>query len=242
MPTISRPLGFFIAVSVVGIGIYMYTSAQSDAGSGMKLAATKSKAADKPSDYTDEDYGASFDAPAKDLPIHNVFMPLVRNEGAAGAGGVASADDQKAKLDSMRIPAAIAGGDPNWIFTGYAVINGERSALLENRSTHHSDFVTEGAAWKASRLLRIQGESVVFDDLAGGQAIVTRFDSALATKSDAKPAPDATLKPLDVTPMMQGPIGQPQGPGGPGRRRVMNNVMPGNISIVNGTVSISAGD
>lgn len=237
---VSRPVGIFVAVSIVGIGVYMYVSAQSDSGASSKPAALASKANEKPPEYPDEDYSATFDPPDKSAAVHNVFMPVVRNDSGSLGGPGDAATSQR---DAMRIPSTVAAGDPNWIFTGYAVINGVRSALLENRSTHHSDFVREGSAWKASRLLRIGSGAVVFDDLAGGQVSVIRFDPVLAAKADNKAQPDDGLKPLNPA-TLQGPIGPGPGPAGgpsgPGRVRV--NGMPSGAMMINGaTVQLSPG-
>jgi hypothetical protein len=236
MLTVSRPVGLLIAVSVVGIGVYAYAGTQSDPAAATKPSRGSNKVAGKASEYTSEDFTARFDPPPKKLPLRNVFVPLLRNDSATS-----STDTGTAVKDILRVPGNLAGGNPNWIFTGFAVINGEKTALLEDRSNHHSEFVKEGSPWKTSRILRISAGSIVLDDMAGGRLAVMRFDPLLDAKSAAKTEPDAGLKPVDPGPALQGAIG-PGGPPNGGRPRINRGQIQGGQMIINGNaISISPG-
>ncbi len=238
MPTISRPVGIFIALAVT-LGIIAYAQTSSDPPKkAAALATNKGKTVVKSSEFNDEDYTSRFESPTKKSALRNVFMPLLRNDARA------TPDTGMLSKDILRVPGNLAGGDPNWIFTGYAVLNGEKSGLLENRATHQSALVKEGQDWKMTRVIRINSGSIVFADIDNSQVAVMRFDPTIAAKSDGKNGPDLGLKPLDPGPAIQGQIGPggPAGPGGPGGPggpngggpRIFRGGLPGGAMVIEG--------
>jgi hypothetical protein len=231
MSTISPSVRNLIGLLVVVVGASLYLQGQADPAKKTTLSVATRRDAPKSTEFTAEDYSAHFAPPSVKSGLRNIFAPLVKND-----NGVSTVS-QPGSSDIIHVPANFAGGDANWIFTGYAVVNGEKSALLENRTTHLSEFVKEGASWKTSRIERINPGSVVFADADGGKVPVMRFDPLLASKSDAKSGPDLGLKPLDPTPALQGAIGPipPSAPPGlMGRRVFRGGAFPPGAVIVSG--------
>ena len=241
--TISPRMALFATLGVVAI-VYFIDSQKAELPKKRAVAAAP-KTAPKSTDYDESDYSAHFDSPKPQSPLRNVFNALVKNDGATAS----SSDSATTAKDTLHVPGPLAGGDPNWIFTGYAVLNGQKSGLLENHSTHQSAFVKEGEIWKTSQIVRISAGSIIFGDLAGGQVPVMRFDPFLASKSETKAGSDQNLKPMDPA-ALQGPIGMPGIPAAtgpqpfPGRRGRGGPVMQmdsGSGFIISGA-SVSIGN
>jgi hypothetical protein len=195
MASYERPLiyGGLAVVAIVLLCIYGSPTPKPKP----KAAKPASALAARHSDYTDADYAAHFDPPKAKL--RDIFLPVVRGDMAADM------EDSSAS-DADKIPATVAGGDPNWVYTGMAIVDGARLALLENASTHQSGFVQEGDRWKNSKISKITSQSVTFVDADGDSEAVLRFDPDAAPAS--KPLPDAGFQPLSVGPNLNGPIGR----------------------------------
>ncbi len=189
----ARPLVYGLLV-VLAIVAY---SLSSDAGStGSKAPVSKPHApaiARSDIEFDHADFVARFDKPS--LQMRNPFVPLVeiRTAGPSTSG------------DLDHIPADLAHGEANWIFTGLAEVDGVRLALLENSQTRRGGFVKEGEIWKTCRVQTITSQSVVLLDLHGGRQVVMRLDPNKPAKPKA--APNAGVQPVTVPPALTGPIG-----------------------------------
>lgn len=167
-----------------------------------KPAATASTAS-ADSDLIDVDYTSSFEKPAG--KPRDLFLPLVKaDDGPKTVAAPAPPPPQ----DIVRIPANFADGASDWIFTGFAIANGEKMALLENTGTHEAGYVKEGEPWKSSTVQRITPQSIVFLDKKGASQVVLRYDPDLEQKAKNPAAPaDAGLHPVDPGSALHGPIG-----------------------------------
>jgi hypothetical protein len=124
------------------------------------------------------------------------FQPLVSRTQTASS--LALAPDA--------VPAELAGGDPNWVYTGTAEIDGKPTALLENRVTAESDFVNQGQKWKRSEVTQILPQSLILAGpsgrkikltLSNGEAVIGTGPGADRLASGFRP----------VNPALSGPIG-----------------------------------
>lgn len=88
--------------------------------------------------------------PLVNEPVRNAFKPLVARADrsamvAAGWTGV---------------PVEIAG-EPTWIYTGMAEVDGVPTALLENTRTLDGVFLKQGQKWKGATVTQIKPEELV---------------------------------------------------------------------------------
>ncbi len=120
--------------------------------------------------YRPEDYTASF--PPVDLPLRDAFRP-----GVAKTRTVAK-NAQSTPVGVNGIPAGFTGGDPNWIYTGNAEVNGVPNALLENTSTQEGVFLRPGETWKDLSLEAVVGEAIVLLGPRGARRTVHLADPA----------------------------------------------------------------
>lgn len=222
-----RPV-VFVPLGILVLACLVYLNGDSDDPKKPAAAAVKPASTKDVSDYTADDFSAHFDAPKAKL--RSIFMPLVVP--AVDHPVVATTAAPK---DPDGIPADLAGGDPNWIFTGYAVVSGVTMALLENQSTHHSELVKQGAAWKTSRLESVTTASILLVGKEGVSHVVLRHVAKAAPPATAgEPGPGGA----------PGPGGMP-GPGGPGGAQPFNPAngvarpirgpigMPPGVTIIN---------
>lgn len=153
------------------------------------------------SEFTADDYSAKF-GPAKPV-ARNVFVPLV--VATSGTPIVANTPPK----DPDAIPPELAGGDPNWIYTGFAMIDGSSMALLENTATHRTSMVHRGDAWLTSTLSGISPANIVLVSKEGLQHVVLRH----VAKPDTTGAPSPDGNPGGAPGRMP-PSGMPAMPPG----------------------------
>jgi hypothetical protein len=147
--------------------------------------------------FQPEDYTAHF-APTV-LVTRNAFQPLVMRKSNLLAQQLAAAGN---------IPAEFAGGDPNWICTGSAQVDGVLQGLIEKKTTSDGVFLKQGDHWKNCVVSQVMEDSVVLVG-PGGEAktIHVKQDEASGEELDAGNNP--------VQPQLNGPIGGgPQVSGG----------------------------
>jgi hypothetical protein len=144
------------------------------------------------------------------IPPRDIFMPsLAAMQGPDGAPPPSGLE---------KVPAADAGGDSNWVYTGFAAFGGAHYALLENATSHQSGFVKEGDTWKKSKIVSIRADSVAFVGPDGTEDTVLRYDANSKTSgakgqvADGEGDQVAPVQPMP--PGMNGPIGR-RGGGGP---------------------------
>jgi len=177
----------YLGVAAVAVAAWLLTEDDSSKASEGRKPTTAVKK--NGAGFTDEDYQATF-PPVLDSG-KNSFRPLIARSGAADFG---------LALAPNAIPLDFAGGEPNWIFTGVAIIDGAPVALLENSSTQEGVFVKHGDRWKSSRVAMITPDSVVL----AGPSGTTRTAKIVDTFDDLV---TSTIRPLDLNAAVESAIG-----------------------------------
>jgi hypothetical protein len=149
---------FWYVFIAAALGIFAYFFTQDDSvpirKSKKTVASQTKKAADE---FLPIDYTAKF--PAYSEPAKDAFKPLIIRSSDAGKGVSA--------VPNGGIPINYTGGEPNWNYTGVAVINGIPNALLDNSGTGEGVFLKAGDHWKSSSVLTVTQDSVVLQDKEG---------------------------------------------------------------------------
>ena len=202
MAQISKPLlyGLFGVVVVAAVLMTQGDSASAGSSAKKKTKSTKSKLL---SDFTDEDYTVKFDR--LQSTTKNSFKPVIVSYSGSGTPGAALMNS---------IPSALAGGDPSWSFTGVAVVDGERMALVENSATQEGDYIKVGQAWKTCKVVRIEDTKLVlmgdsgdtrdvnlnsFEQLEDGQVL-----PGLGSSKPVNPLKGPIGSKISVTPLNRG--------------------------------------
>ncbi len=190
---ISRPVLYGLIGIIAFAGWYL---TEPDNGATSKAAKPKS-AASKGKDngvmFTDQDYKARY--AALDASMPNVFKPIVAR----------STGPSSELLSPNSIPADFAGGDPNWIYTGMATVDGLAMGLVENGASGDGEFLTISQHWKKARVLKITAEALVMESDRGVIRTMTlkNYDDVLP------PIPtEGIVEPVNP---LQGPIGDGNG-------------------------------
>ncbi len=195
-------------VAILGIGGILYISTEGDstpkAALKPKVSTTKvATGTGEEAVFEKLDRTSSFGL-MNDTP-RNAFIPVVARRGGIGSG------DGKGN----EIPTDITGGEGNWVYTGTAETDGQRVALIENRTTNDAVFLKRGERWKSGYVVRISEYSVILSGPNGTKTIGLVDDSApLATLSRGNRS--GTLPPasIDLPPSLNGPIGGRRGGNG----------------------------
>lgn len=204
MSLIKKPV-FWIGVVGVGIAGWILTNPESHTSNQLGRTTRKKVAAKTSEVFTEEDYKAKF-APMQ-ISFKNSFTPIVARRDATLGGGDGAANE---------IPLEFTGGNAGWVYTGSAEIDGQISALLENRTTGDGVFLKPGERWKSAVVVKILGDGVVMRGPSG--------EKTFALVDDSSKAPVATVNPnTNVVPParvsnvpggLSGPIGRGNFPGG----------------------------
>lgn len=193
MAKVSRPVIYTAVLGAVAYGVVILTEPDTPNRTNRPRPAATAQSNIRTSDLIQqEDYNANF--PRLLGAPRDSFRPLVVR--ASGTTPLSAA-----RLDA--VPAAFAGGDPNWRYTGNASIDGVSVALLENDATGDGVFLRVGEAWKRLVLTAIEPEAIV---LTGPGGAVRRVRLGIPEFEDPTAGP-AGVAPLAVTPPLQGPIG-----------------------------------
>ncbi len=188
----SRPV-MFTAIFAVAVAAWFLTSEDSTSGKGKKAVVKRATASKDKLGFLPEDYEPPKFEPAL-AGVASKFQPLVSRTQTASQ--LALAPDA--------VPAELAGGDPNWVYTGTAEIDGKPTALLENRVTAESDFVNQGQKWKRCEISQILPQGLV---LAGpsGRKVKLALNNGEATIGSGPDRLASGFRPLN--PALSGPIG-----------------------------------
>lgn len=194
MAKISRPV-LYGGIGVIAVAAWILTAEEEPTGSGRKVSRSPKKTVAASGAFTKEDYEAtsvSFEPVEKSSD--SSFDPVVKK--IKGAGELNLMPDQ--------VPAELAGGDPNWVYTGTAEIDGKPTALLENRVTLESSFVNQGEKWQRATISQILPQGII---LAGpsGKKVKLTLNNGEATVSGAPERFASGFQP--VSPALRGPIG-----------------------------------
>ena len=139
--------------------------------------------------YLKEDYENRYAPVNAGTP--NAFKPIVARLSGANAE----------LLAPNAIPADMAGGDPNWVYTGMATVDGVAMGLVENGSTGDGEFLKNNQKWKRARVLKITPDSLVMESERG----VVRT-MRLKNEDSFFPPPENCGGLIPINPL-QGPIG-----------------------------------
>lgn len=153
MSFLQKPI-FWVGLGALGIVAWFATSPQEGPKLTTKRATKRTSKAKGQETYLREDFERTFAPVRSDLK--NVFVPIVAKSGVGGADSLANA-----------IPPDFAGGDPGWVYTGNAEIDGVPSALLEHRPTGEGVFLQAGKRWRNAIVLRIEANAVVMKGPSG---------------------------------------------------------------------------
>ncbi|MFN8140115.1 MAG: hypothetical protein U0R49_09995 [Fimbriimonadales bacterium] len=188
---LSKPIWYALILTVV-VAAFLSLSDGPAKGSSSKKSSAVAKKSSKPGQFDEADYKAKFQAVS--TAAKNVFMPVAGL--SSGAPGIPSKTDA--------IPAAFAGGDSNWVYTGTAEVDGVPVALFENTSDREGVFLKHGERWKSSRVLQIGPDYVVLASESGLTHRVALPPYNMAVESgpmDVSGAARAVLSPrVSVTP------------------------------------------
>jgi hypothetical protein len=173
----------------------------SDDAPARKSKPTKRKASQSEDDekYVTAEMELKFDRPGG--TVRNVFHPLVAVEKPEKAPPPPPPADQ----DLTAIPAKVADGESNWVFTGMAEVDGVKFALLQNKSTQKSGLIKEGEYWRKSQLLSVSLDSLLFVGPDGNIQTVQRFDPNAPPK--VKTETEGGFRPYNLSGTLAGPIG-----------------------------------
>lgn len=194
MPKISRPV-LYTALGAIAVAAWVMTGEEAPKGTSKKLPRLAKKSTKTVGSFTEEDFSASAKSFGPVVKItRNSFDPLVIRDRTA-------ADFQ---LMPDQVPAELTGGDPNWVYTGTAEIDGKPTALLENRVTMESSFVNQGEKWQRTTIALILPQGIV---LAGpsGKKVKLTLNNGEATVTGASERIASGFQP--VNPSLRGPIG-----------------------------------
>jgi len=192
---ISRPV---LYTALAGIAVAAFVLNQEEpAKVAAKVKSKKSTTSTVKDKYGFDEWDRkvkSTDFPQVTITAKNAFQPeVIRTKGAAE---VAIAPDA--------VPAELASGDPNWFYTGNAELDGKPTALLDNRVTMESEFVSQGQKWKRCTIVKIEPQALV---LAGpsGRKVKLTLSTGDMTVYPGTPRMASGYQP--VNPALNGPIG-----------------------------------
>jgi hypothetical protein len=195
MTRVSKPVLYLAIAALMVIGYLLATPPSTAKRSPKKTTTVRKPAAS--SIYTDADRSANFTD--KILVSRDAFQPLVVRKSAALSEALAA---------SGVIPPEFAGGDPNWICTGTAEVDGVRQVLLENKSTSEGVFLRVGERWKSSVVSDVGEDSAT---LVGPGGIAKTIHVQQEQGADSG---ESVEEMMPVQPNLNGVIGGGRAPAG----------------------------
>jgi hypothetical protein len=191
-------------VAILGFLIYDGLFPAEPTASSSSTRSTKKKTpakADK-GGFLPEDYEAKF--ASYSTPVRNSFTPLVAKKAITpsvpAGGGVAAGP-------SPYLSGALTGGEGNWMYTGYAEVDGVRQGLLENSSTSESVFLRPGQKWKQLVVRTIGAEKMVVTGPDGASVTLPVGDIANEQKANPNVVPPGGVVPVNPGGALRGQIG-----------------------------------
>ncbi|AIE85989.1 hypothetical protein [Fimbriimonas ginsengisoli] len=231
MAVVSKPI-LIGGLILIGAAVVFVSNGQDAPKTVKKPPKSHSKSLSKlESEFTEEDYTTRFGKPNQKL--RNLFSPLVVAEAPKTAVVLPTGPVEPPK-DVDKIPAELADNDGNWVYTGFAQVNGKDLALIENSTTHQGGFVKQGEIWKKTKIIAISTGSIVLLDKDGKPKVILRYDP---NRPQPAQTPGGAPNSGSVQPVnpLQGPIGGPSGfrggPSGP-PPGMQIRPMPGNMGTM----------
>jgi hypothetical protein len=162
---ISRPV-LYILIGAVAIGAFYLTNEEVVARKGATKKKTTSIASKLPEGFTEADLTAKFSRIAE--PPKDAFVPIVVRSNEGGA---------ETALSPNAVPSVLTGGDPNWVYTGMAEIDGIPMGLLENKVTGEGVFLKHSESWKMATVTGISPFSLILVAKSGKNYTLTITES-----------------------------------------------------------------
>lgn len=187
---LSRPVIYTLVLAVCA-GAWLLTSEEVIARKGAPKRKTTASKLNLPTGFTKEDLDARFNS-VNDAP-KDAFQPIVAKS-TSGSERTAASD---------QVPSILTGGDPNWVFTGMAEIDGVATGLLENRSTGEGVFLRPMEGWRRATVQSISASTLVLRGESGKDYFL-KIPDPFAAGANA-PVADRGFEP--VNPPIRGPIG-----------------------------------
>ena len=185
-----------VGVGVLGFLVFDMVSG-GDPATRTKLPKPKSKKKEVVSQYTPEDYKATF--AVLNEPVRNAFRPLIVKRGPIGlpipTGG------------PIVLPLGWVGNQAGWAYTGYAEVDGLRQGLVENSVTGESVFLRSGQRWKALTVRAITAENMEVTGPDGTQLTIPVVDPNAEQKVATNVVPPGGVAPVNPGTALSGPIG-----------------------------------
>ena len=162
MLKLSRPV-IYSALGAIVVVAFLMTGEQPKKSSSTKAKTKKSSTVKRAeTEFLPEDYKKGGFQPIV-IVSPNKFTPLVQK--------TKTSMDYALAPDS--VPAELAGGDPNWVYTGTAELDGKPTALVENRVTGESEFVNQGQKWKRASISQILPQGLILAGPSGKKVKLT---------------------------------------------------------------------
>lgn len=152
----------YTAFGLLAIGAVAFVYTEPDAPAKKPKTTrttTKSKAKGDTTQITEEDLKAKF--PRVSSVAKDAFQPGV----TTGKGGAAKPATQLKPLILPAPPVKPVEGVmalSNWTLTGISLVDGVRTALIENKASGDSTFLKTGSLWKGLRVASITGDTLNF--------------------------------------------------------------------------------
>ena len=201
------PLALYVGAPVLAYFIYdgLFPAAPASSAKSRVTARSRTSTTTKTNSlFTEEDYEAKF-ASFKKAP-RDAFRPLVEKKNTNARTAAA--------LGAGVLPGDLTGGEANWVYTGYASLNGVRQGLLENSSSGESVFLVVWQRWRALTVQTIGAEEMIVTGPTGTAVTIPIGDTATEqTPTPGVVAPNGGTAPLNPAGALAGPIGGV--PGGP---------------------------
>ena len=225
-----------VYLALIGAGAAIYVLTEPEAATKKKTPnKTNSRTASAPDGFAPEDLTAKF--PRYSGAAKDAFQPKV----IATKPSALKTGPKPSPLMVLPPPRPVtvtlnAVSLDAWTLTGINVVNGSRSALMENKTTGESVFLKAGVSWNTFKVGSIEPNALV---LIGPTGTVRRVGfpeapaekvASVAPQTPAVPAPNVNLPSVPAT----DPSATPE----QGRRR-RNRVRSGDTVAQNGATSVN---
>jgi hypothetical protein len=193
-PPVNKKLLTYGVFALVAAGLWLMTDSPSVRKSnGPKRPPAKHSSSKTTELFTEEDYKAHF--ANLNLPVKNVFRPLILPATAGGVGLAAIAPNE--------IPKDFTDGKTAWLYTGTAIVDGVPMALVENTETGEGEFLKVGQRWMHAVVRKITPIALVME---GPNGRVRTMD-LLKEIGDGEETTLAGMDVRPVSPNLAGAIG-----------------------------------
>ncbi len=158
MAKVSRPVVYAVVAAVAAYAVVLLTEPEKPA-SAPKKRSTLGAGTKAPTGFLPEDMTAQF-APYSGKG-RDAFRPeIVPKQAVLNA----LPSSKPAKPSGLFSQLGLRG---SWTLTGINIVNGGRSALIENTTTGDSAFLKEGDSWNGLQVVTIETNTVVFLNTLG---------------------------------------------------------------------------